>query len=96
MKEVRKVDVMSVAKIHAAFGAILGLITGIAMTAITASVGMLGMAVPVAGVAMMFGALSIIIMPILYGIGGFVVGAICAFLYNIIASKVGGIVIELK
>jgi len=54
------------------------------------------MAVPVAGVAMMFGALSIIIMQILYGIGGFVVGAICAFLYNIIASKVGGIVIELK
>ena len=42
-----------------------------------------------------FGYFSIIIFPIVFGIQGFVSGAVIAFLYNMFAEKIGGIKVEL-
>lgn len=42
----------------------------------------------------LFGVGSIIILPITYGLGGAIGGAIRGFIYNIVASTVGGIEIE--
>ena len=42
-----------------------------------------------------FGFISIIVFPIIFAIMGFICGAIMAFLYNLFASAVGGVQIEL-
>jgi hypothetical protein len=49
--------------------------------------------VPFAGIAGIFIA---ILMPILYGAMGFVLGAIMALLYNLVAKWVGGFELELQ
>lgn len=42
------------------------------------------------------GYLAIIIAPLFYGAIGFVLGALIAFIYNIIAKWIGGIELELE
>jgi hypothetical protein len=37
-----------------------------------------------------------ILAPVLYGVMGFVIGAISAFIYNLIAKRLGGIEIQLE
>lgn len=46
--------------------------------------------------AMAGGLAALIFLPILYGIIGFIAGAIGAFLYNVVASVVGGIEIDVE
>jgi RsiW-degrading membrane proteinase PrsW (M82 family) len=46
--------------------------------------------------SLLFGAGSVIFLPIFYGILGFVLGLITALLYNLVARMVGGIQIELE
>jgi hypothetical protein len=45
--------------------------------------------------AMLFGLGAIVVMPILYGVFGFLQGLIGAFIYNLAAGAMGGIKIEL-
>jgi hypothetical protein len=89
--EIKSVEIMSWAKIHALFGIIFGLIYGILFailgSAIGASFDMPG--------ATTLGLLAIIVFPIIFGIMAFIGGAILAFLYNIFAGKIGGIEVEL-
>ena len=104
MMELKKLDVMSVGKVCALFGVIFGLIIGIFMTIISASVSSLMSAMTPLSTGMPFdpmlfigfGALSIVIFPIIYAIGGFISGIIYAFIYNIIAGRFGGIVVDLQ
>ena len=42
------------------------------------------------------GWMLVIILPIAYGIMGFVVGAVGAFIYNLVAKMIGGIEVELE
>ena len=94
--EIKKLDVLSVAKIYAIIGAIIGFIAGLFIALVGGFVGLAGgmAGLPGAGMAAGFGILAIIIAPIIYGIMGFVSGAIGAFIYNIVATKVGGISFE--
>lgn len=91
--EIKKFDVMSVAKIFAVLGAVFGFIMGLIIAAAGAAAGgIAGAAVPGAGA--MVGGLAIaaiIILPIVYAIMWFIAAAIGAFLYNIIADRTGGI-----
>jgi hypothetical protein len=53
--------------------------------------------VPMATIMPMFGlvgAIAIVAVPVIYGIAGFVWGAGCAGLYNLVAGKIGGVKIE--
>ena len=43
-----------------------------------------------------FGGFAIILLPIIYGVLGFIGGIICAALYNLFAMLVGGIKVELE
>jgi hypothetical protein len=43
-----------------------------------------------------FSGAGAVLLPILYGFGGFLYGLIVAVLYNILANLVGGIVIEVE
>ncbi|HJX70701.1 MAG TPA: DUF3566 domain-containing protein [Bacteroidales bacterium] len=93
MKEIKRMDVLSVGKIYALTMAIIGFIAGIIIALIGGAIttfdrpGMWGAGLGIA---------SIIILPIVYAIFGFLLGIIGAALYNLIAKWVGGIKIELK
>jgi len=97
MAELKKVGVMSVAKVSAVLSAIYGLVMGV-FFALSASY--LTVLVPTAGASagffLSFGILSIIVMPIFFAIGGFIGGAVGAFLYNLVAKAVGGIKMEFE
>lgn len=99
---IKKVGPVSCAKIAGVIYAALGLVTG-AMFSLFA---VLGLALsgtqgslaqkavsPLIGAVMGLGA--IIVFPILYGAMGFVFALIGSWLYNLVASKVGGIEIDI-
>jgi hypothetical protein len=95
--QLRSVGVLSVAKMMGAIYGLMGLIF-IPIFLIAAAAGMMGagdnkMAGAAAGVGMVVMAL---IMPIMYGVIGFIAGAIGAFLYNFLAGRLGGIEMNLQ
>lgn len=93
---IKKFDIMSVAKVYGLIGVIIGFIIGlfIALFAgIAGAFAALGAGAGAFGIAGL-GVLAIIIAPIVYGIMLFIMGAIGAFIYNIVADKIGGIVFE--
>jgi len=100
---IRRFGVISVAKIYALLLFVVGLIIGViyglifilfgaAMTAIgpgrEAAAG--GISTVVIGIVMMIG------IPIVYGLLGFISGAIGALIYNAVAGIIGGVKFELE
>lgn len=99
---IRKLGVLSVAKIYAVMMFVMSLLISIPY----------GLFIMIFGVAMMgsgekagfaagggsivIGLLIMIGLPIFYGIMGFVLGTISAFIYNIFAGMVGGVEIEVE
>ena len=91
MQEIKSIDIMSWAKIHALFGIVFGLIYGIMVAFMGTAIG-LSRGMPVIGA---LGILSIVIFPIIWAIFGFICGAIMALLYNFFAGKIGGVQVDL-
>ena len=102
--KIRRFSVISVAKMYGLLSFIFGLIFGViyglililfgaAMTA-ASSEGINTAAGGVSSVVMGFGLM--IGLPILYGFLGFIMGAIAALVYNVLAGIVGGIKFELE
>ncbi len=92
MKTVNKVGVKSVAKLH---GAIMGFMMGI-MSLITFVFSLIGSLLGGDFTFAFFG-LAIAIGGTLAGFAiGYVQGAIGAFIYNVVAGKVGGVEVELS
>ena len=95
---IKKIEVASVAKLSGAMYATMGLLAGVIFSffsLITSSMFTRGQSGINPG--SMFGVLgvaSIIVLPIIYGIMGFVAGAIGALIYNLFAKLVGGIEIQ--
>lgn len=92
---IRRVGPLSVAKVSGLIYAILGLFFGGLMSLFS----MVGAAFAPHGsdagfMGMAFGVAAIIILPIFYGIVGFILSLIGAALYNLIAGMVGGVEIE--
>jgi uncharacterized membrane protein (DUF485 family) len=91
MAVIKSVEIMSVAKIKALFGIVLGLFWGCLFALFGVSI---GFEKSLPGVEI-FSLSAIIIFPIILGILALITGAILALLYNAFASKIGGIEIEL-
>jgi hypothetical protein len=95
----RRIGVMSAAKVIGALYAVLGLVMGLVFAAVFSLIGAAGPAadpdIP-SWLAPMFGVGSIIFMPIFYGIMGFIMGAIGAAVYNLFAGMVGGVELDLQ
>ncbi len=97
----KKIGVMSVAKISGAMYAVMGLLFGLAMSAIFS---IIPMASALSGnesglpswLGTSLGIGSLVVLPIVYGVLGFVLGAIGALLYNLFAGLVGGVVLHLE
>ena len=102
MQVLRHVDVVSAAKVTAVLAAIWGFIFAVLSLAILAPIASMASAygsmtgIEAAPLMMGFGRASIIIIPIIMAIVGFITGAIWAFLYNVVADRIGGVEIELK
>ncbi|MEX1028081.1 MAG: hypothetical protein WD049_08780 [Candidatus Paceibacterota bacterium] len=98
MKRVAKLDVLSVAYIQGLIGVGVGLVFGVIMSAGALLLGGFMESAGGEGGAiggMLFGIGAVVILPIFYGVGGFIGGLITAFIYNIAAKISGGISIKL-
>jgi len=95
--ELKKVGILSLAKIAGLFGVIYGLISGLLLSFIYSKsdlLASLGTQLPTTITTL--GYKSIIVLPILNGIMYFVAGIILAFVYNLLASWIGGVNLEFK
>ena len=92
MLELRAIDAMSLAKIQALVGAFFGIIIGFVYFFILLFTGILSNQMNIA----FLGIGALVFAPIAYGVAGFLGGALGAFIYNLAASKVGGILFAFK
>jgi hypothetical protein len=95
----KRIGPLSAAKIAGLLYAIMGLIIGFFVTAVSllgAAMGGLGDAPQAAIFPLFFGAGAVIFLPLFYGVIGFVAALIGAALYNVLAGMVGGVEIELE
>lgn len=90
----KKLDPMSCGLLAGVLYAVLGLIVG-AFFSVIAVIGAAS-APNGAGVGILSGVAAIVIVPVMYGVGGFIAGVIGAFLYNVCANLVGGIRFDLE
>ena len=91
---IKRVAVLKLAIFQSAMMAAFGLILALIFMMFGAMFSGLGhQAAGIAGVA---GIAMLIFLPIMYGVIGFIAGAIGAALYNLIAGIVGGIEIEVE
>jgi hypothetical protein len=97
MAVVRRIGVLSLAKITGALYAILGLIIGacISLFAVLGSA-FASKEAGLGGMGMMFGVGAIVILPIFYGLIGFISSLIGAAIYNGLAGWLGGVELELQ
>lgn len=100
---IRRFGVISVAKIYGLlmfiFGLVVGVIYGLVLIVFGAAISAMapsrdatagGVSTVVMGLAMMIG------FPLFYGILGFIMGAIGALIYNVVAGIIGGVKFELE
>lgn len=96
MAELRKLGVLSVAKINAVLSAFMGFLIGI-FYAILGALFAAGGTPIIPGIpAFLLGFGFVIVFPVFYGIIGFVSGAIFAALYNFFVPLVGGIEMKFR
>lgn len=99
---IKKIDILSAAKMYAVMGAVIGLIIGIiyGLFVIVFGAMMMGMgqkeSMAAGGGSIVMGIVMMIAFPIIYAIFGFISGIIGALIYNIFAKMVGGIEIEVE
>lgn len=97
MKKLNRLGVFSVAKFQGIMMALMGLLFGLMAGGMSSFLGGLAQQ---SGQDLGFlssgGWILVLILPIAYGIMGFVMGAIGAFIYNLVAKMVGGIEVELE
>jgi len=93
MMILKKINALSLAKIYGAIMAFTGLIFGVLLAIINLSL-------PQTAQPMMFyssfGLLSVIFLPIFYGIIGFIAGLVTGIIYNLVSKYVGGLELDLE
>lgn len=92
---IKKVGALSAGKVIGCLYAFLGLIVGgilslISLAGVAAGAGGKG----AAAAPLLLGAAAVIVIPVFYGVMGFIGGVVGAALYNLTVSLVGGIEIE--
>ncbi len=106
MQEIKKVKLMPIAKIAALFGVLMGLLFGLQMGFFSVSNPLTfaeateyvaqDPTIALTAYMVAFGWWSIIIAPILFGVGYFVSGIVLAWLFNMFTRLVGGVKVELS
>lgn len=91
---IKRINVLKLAIFQGAMMAAFGLLGGVFILLFGSMFARMGADAGAAG--MIGGVGAIIFLPILYGIFGFIAGAIGAFVYNLVAGVVGGVEIEVE
>jgi hypothetical protein len=94
MRKIKRIGVLSLGKILGIIYALFGFIGG-AILSLVAITG-ISMSNGGAGLGIAFGIGAIIILPIIYGVLGFISGILCGAIYNLAALWMGGIEIEVE
>jgi len=94
--ELRRIGVLSLAKISAAIYALLGLVGGAIVSLVSLVVGTVAPAESGGALSALFGVAAVVVLPVFYGVVGFVGSLIMAALYNWLAGMVGGVHIDLR
>jgi hypothetical protein len=99
---VKRIGVLSLAKMQGVVMAVVGLMIGLIygsilmiLSAVMMSSGERGAGSAAAG-GVVGGLAIMILMPIFYAVLGFGIGALSAFVYNIAARSIGGVELELE
>lgn len=90
---IRRIEPMSCAKVGGTLYALLGLIIGICFT-LASMVGFGALGLSGSSMGTLFGVGAIILLPILYGVLGFIFMYITAALFNVAVKFAGGLVLE--
>jgi hypothetical protein len=97
---ITRISPMSCAKVSGLLYAVIGFLVGAVISLFMMTIRTAMPQDEVGPMAPMFGALfgigAIVMMPIFYGILGFIGGAIVAAAYNVIASWAGGIELDVR
>jgi ABC-type glucose/galactose transport system permease subunit len=93
---IKRVGPLSCAKIAAALYAAIGLVLGVIFSLGAMAGAMVGGDSGAGGIGMIFGVGSIVLLPIVYGCIGFVGTLLMAYVYNALASAVGGIEVDIS
>ncbi len=100
---IKKLGVLSFAKMQGVMGLVIGLLIGIIYGVIIILYSLLGASLvsgdarfAVGGGGVVIGIVAMAGFPIMYGIIGFIGGAIGALIYNVFAGFVGGVEIEVE
>lgn len=100
---IRKIGVLSLGKLMAVMYAGIGLLFGVlyALFAVVGGGAMMAMggeenAALGGGMMMGMGLAAVIVLPILYGVLGFIGGIISAFFFNLAAKYAGGLELEVQ
>lgn len=93
---VKRVGPMSFAKVAGMLYSLLGLCFGAIFSLIALVGAAAGPDRGVPGFGVLFGVAAIIVLPIFYGVLGFVFSLIGAGLYNLVAGWVGGVEMDLQ
>jgi hypothetical protein len=95
----KRIGVLSMAKIAGILYAAIGVVMGLFFAAISSFMGMAGAHMNPdmpSWLGPLFGVGAIVLAPLLYGVMGFIGGAIGALVYNLFSSLVGGLELELE
>jgi len=87
MKEIKKIGILSLAKIQTTLMFVVGLLF-ILITVITNALMPITQRVAITW--------QILLIPVIYAIIGFIMGVLIAWVYNIFAANFGGVEIDLK
>lgn len=95
---ITRINPMSCAKVSGAVYALLGLLVGAGVTLVMTTIGSMSQDEVPAGAffGALFGAGAIVVLPIFYGVLGFVGGAVGALVYNVVAGFTGGIELDVR
>lgn len=96
---ITRISPMSCAKVSGALYALIGLLIGAGITLVMLTVGG-RLAQDEAPMGALFGAIfgagAVVILPIFYGVIGFIGGALGALIYNVVAGITGGIELDVR
>ncbi|MBP1637000.1 MAG: hypothetical protein H6Q10_3574 [Acidobacteria bacterium] len=93
---IKSIGPVSCAKVAAVLYGGMGLIAGALVSLASLAGGFSSSDTGGAAIGLLFGMGAIVLMPILYGVLGFVVTLVGAWLYNVAAGAVGGIEIDMS
>ncbi len=100
MQRITQVGVLSAAKVYGIIAGTFGLLLGVFVSLFSllgAGMAMMGGGDRGGGLmGLLFGAGAIVIMPLFYGVIGFVAGALQAFVFNYAARFTGGIEVRIE